>query len=70
MSKSRKKNRELRSSDRVATASTESRETRQTTRKKQKKKKKARIYIKGREAEKGGYCSGLPRKAVLGRVDS
>ena len=39
MSKSRKKNRELRSSDRVATASTESRETRQTTRKKQKKKK-------------------------------
>ena len=39
MSKSRKKNRELRSSDRVATASAESRETRQTTRKKQKKKK-------------------------------
>ena len=35
MSKGRKKNRELRSSDRVATASTESRETRQTTRKKQ-----------------------------------
>ena len=35
---------------------------------KQKKKKKARIYIKGREAEKGGYCSGLPRKAVLGAV--
>ena len=39
MSKSRKKNRELRSSDRVAAASTESRETWKTTRKKQKKKK-------------------------------
>jgi hypothetical protein len=39
MSKSRKKSRELRSSDRVAAASAESRETRQTTRKKQKKKK-------------------------------
>ena len=39
MSKSRKKNRELRSSDRVAAASAESRETRQTTREKQKKKK-------------------------------
>ena len=36
MSKSRKKNRELRSSDRVAAASTESRETWKTTRKKQK----------------------------------
>ena len=39
MSKSRKKNRELRSSDRVAAASTESRETWKTTREKQKKKK-------------------------------
>ena len=34
---------------------------------KQKKKKKARI-CQGRKAEKGGYCSGLPRKTVLGAV--
>lgn len=38
MSKSRKKNRELRSSDRVAAASTESRETWKTTRKNRKRR--------------------------------